>query len=41
MEPELYEREYLRNHVRGITQTDLRIAFIMTLAGIVLVNLLG
>lgn len=41
MEPEMYEREYLRTHARAMTRADLRIAFIMTLIGIVVVSLVG
>lgn len=41
MEPEPYEHEYLRLQTRLSTRTDLRIAFLMIVIGIVLLNLLG
>lgn len=41
MEPELYEREYLPLHARRLNQNDIRIAFLMALIGIALVNLVG
>jgi hypothetical protein len=41
MEPELYEREFIFQRARQITQADMRIAFLMTLVGITLMNLFG
>lgn len=41
MSSERYETEYLVDHARTLTQTDLRIAFVLTLVGITLVNLVG
>lgn len=41
MNNELYEREYLRLHRRRLTQADLRIALIMSIIGVVLLNLAG
>ena len=41
MEPELYETEVIAQRARHITQADMRIAFVMTLVGIVLINLIG
>ncbi len=41
MSSERYESEYLVQHARALTQADIRIAFLMTLLGIVVVNLLG
>lgn len=41
MSSERYETEYLADHTRTLTQTDLRIAFVLTLLGITLVNFVG
>lgn len=41
MDRELYEREYLRIHRRRLTQADLRIALVMSILGVILLNLAG
>jgi hypothetical protein len=41
MSIERYETEYLADHARVMTRADLRIAFVLTLLGITLVNMIA
>ena len=40
MENDLYEHDFIPAHRRGLTQADLRIAMLMAIVAVVLVNIL-
>jgi hypothetical protein len=40
MERELYEQDYIRIRRRMLTQADLRVAFLLTMAGMIVISLM-